>query len=60
MCQMNLCKILINKLKSKKAFYRQLDGMEVLNVKDIDTVEETVEEAVEGALVFDDSQVLIL
>ena len=50
-------------VEEQEAFYRLLDGIEPLNVEEIDTVEETPEEeaptAVEGALVFEDDQVLI-
>ena len=50
-------------VEEQEAFYRLLDGIQPLNVEEIDTVEETPEEdaptAVEGALIFEDDQVLV-
>ena len=50
-------------VEEQEAFYRKLDGIEELPVEEIDPVEETPEEsvqtAVEGALVFEDGQFLV-
>ena len=50
-------------VEEQEAFYRRLDGIEELPVEEIDPVDETPEEsvqtAVEGALVFEDGQFLV-
>ena len=50
-------------VEEQEAYYRLLDGIEELPVEEIDPVDETTEESVstvvEGALVFEDDQVLV-